>query len=272
MESLKPASGLPTSREDFQPRQLLNPALAIPTAGVVISEGALYFGSMTIALWGHLLTLLFCAVGALWISDQPLLQAFALVPLFRLVNLGMPIFVELTLLWFPLIYGPVVPAMILVSRNPRIPDVSWGLRTGLLLAPLAIVFAGALAEVEYAIIEPDALIRSLSIPNVALLSVVMLCFVGLVEEYVYRGVLQRIVQERLGSLAGLVLVSALFGLMHSAYQTPGELLFAAAIGLLFGLIYDTTDSMVLIVVAHGALNVFLFGIIPLNLEIPGVPF
>ncbi|MFB6111759.1 MAG: lysostaphin resistance A-like protein [Halobacteriaceae archaeon] len=272
MADLEPESPRPVAdRLVASPEALLNAGLLVPTVGVVAAEGALYVGSLTVALWLHLLTLLFCAFGALRVRDTAMLQAFALVPLFRLVNLGMPVFVELTLLWFPLVYFPVVPAMVLVNRNPDIPDVTWRPRLALVLGPLAVVLGGALSGIEYAIIQPDALVRSFSLPNVALLSLVMIGFVGLVEEYVYRGVLQRTVQARLGRVAGLVMVSVLFGLMHSAYRAPGELVFATAIGLLFGLLYDATDSLALVVLVHGVLNIFLFGVVPLDVVIPGVP-
>jgi membrane protease YdiL (CAAX protease family) len=260
---MQPGAGVSVARDRFDPEALRNPALVLPTVGILLAEGALYVGALDIALWGHFFTLLVCAFGALRIADQPLLQAFALVPLFRLVNFGMPIFVELTLPWFPLVYAPVVPAMVLVSRNDAIPAVSWRPKLAVLLAPVGIVLAGALGEIEYGIIEPDALVRTLSIPDLTLITVVMVCFVGLVEEYVYRGILQRTVQARLGRTAG-ILVSALFGLMHSAYQSPGELAFAAAIGLVFGLIYDATESLALVVLIHGILNVFLFAEIPLD--------
>ncbi|MFB6198961.1 MAG: hypothetical protein ABEI52_11960, partial [Halobacteriaceae archaeon] len=67
---------------------LFNPSLIIPLYSIIISEIALYYGRLDIALWGHFLTLLYCALGTLVFEDIDLLQVFALVPLLRHVNLG----------------------------------------------------------------------------------------------------------------------------------------------------------------------------------------
>jgi hypothetical protein len=87
-------------------------AIILPIVGITISEFFLFFGQTQNALWGHLITLLVCTFAPLHFDDDPaMFQAFALVPLFRLVNLGMPIFFELTIYWFPIIYGPLIPAI-----------------------------------------------------------------------------------------------------------------------------------------------------------------
>lgn len=250
-------------RSPFKPDAgVLRPSIVGPLVGIVLSESLLFFGHTSLALWGHLLTLLGCTLVPLrFEGDLPMLRAFALVPLFRLVNLGMPVFFELTLYWFPLIYGPLLPAVYLLGRSQDAVDIRIGW-TALLALPLALALSWALAEIEYTILQPEQLIPAWSLPQLLLITVVMVGFVGLVEELVFRGVLQRTLETRLGRWPGLVVASAVFGLMHSGYGLPLELLFAGSIGLLFGLIYDYTDSIALVAVIHGALNVFLFAVIP----------
>jgi membrane protease YdiL (CAAX protease family) len=41
------------------------------------------------------------------------------------------------------------------------------------------------------------------------------------------------------------------------------LLFAGCLGLLYGITYEYTDSLLLITVMHGVLNVFLFAVVPI---------
>jgi len=233
--------------------------------GIVASESLLYFGWMWPSIWSHLATLLFC-LGLLQVSDDKsgLIQVFALVPLFRLVNLGMPVFFQLTVYWFPLIYGPLIPAVVFVDRiNPDI-EVTPGWRRGLLFLPLVFLLGGALAEVETAILQSEALIPMWSFVQLAIITVVMIGFVGFVEEYLFRGLLQRGLQQEFGRWPGLLVASAVFGMMHSGYGLPEEILFASTIGLVFGLLYDYLDSLLLITVTHGVLNVFLFAIIPMQ--------
>lgn len=126
------------------------------------------------------------------------------------------------------------------------------------------VLVVSLAEIEYGIITPAPLVPSLDPSQIAVLAVVMIGFVGFVEELLFRGILQQVLERRLGLVPGLVLASGIFALMHSGYGVRMELAFAGGIGLLFGVLYDLTDSLVLVAVMHGLLNVLVFGVIPLN--------
>lgn len=242
-------------------------AIVVPLVGIAISEGLLFVGNTGDALWGHLATLLFCTLGMLRLRGQlPLLRAFALVPLFRLVNLGMPVFFQLTVFWFPLIYGPLIPGLYLLvrSQSPVEPELVRRPSQLVGLLPAAFLASIVLAELEFAILQPEGLIPAWTAQNVLLLAVVMVGFVGLVEELLFRGILQRTLQSELGRWPGLLLASGVFGLMHSGYGIPAEVGFAAGIGLALGLVYDWTDSLALVSIIHGTLNVFLFGVIPLR--------
>mgnify|MGYP000138556417 CR=1 FL=1 len=241
----------------------LVPALVAST-GIVASELLLFSGRTWPAIWGHFGTLLLCTLLLQRGHDATLVQVFLLVPLFRLVNLGMPVFFQLTAYWFPLIYGPLVPALVYVDRLAPDVDVSFGVRRGLLLAPLAIPLGGLLAEVESAILQSAALIPTWSLGQLAMITVVMICFVGFVEEYLFRGLLQPVLQESFGRWTGIVAASALFGLMHSGYGIPEEMLFAGVIGFVFGVCYEYLDSLVFITIVHGVLNVFLFAVLPIQ--------
>jgi hypothetical protein len=237
-----------------------------PLLAITVSEFALFFGYRGVALWGHLLTVLACLLAPLRVEDDAatLFKVFALVPLFRLVNLGMPVFLELTIYWFPLVYAPIIPGLYVVVSDADVPTPGFDPRTAAVYVLPAALVGVLLAHVEYAIIEPAALIPSWSLANLAVISVVMLGFVGFVEELLFRGILQETLKARVGFVGGLLVASFLFGMMHSAYATPLELLFAGVIGLVFGLVYEWTGSLLVITVAHGVLNVFLFGVIPLR--------
>lgn len=240
-------------------------ALAVPAAGIVASELLLFYGYTGYALWGHLGTLLFCVLAPLSMGEEAhFFQAFALVSCFRLVNLGMPVFVELTIYWFPLIYAPFAPVLYFIARSGDVVEFSFDLRRALLLAPVGAILGIALAHVEYAIIRPEALIPAWTVGNLALIAAVMIGFVGLVEELLYRGVLQTTLVSRYGKWPGILVASFFFGLMHSGYGLVGELVFAGSIGLLYGVLYEYTDSLAFVTVLHGVMNVFLFAVIPLR--------
>lgn len=258
-------SGGVVSSSGKQGISLLSRTIFAPILGIVLSELLLFFGYTQFALAAHLLTLLGCVLAPLrYDSDLSMLQVFALVPIFRLVNLGMPVFFELTIYWFPLIYGPLIPAVYLIGQSNSYVTLNSGWKAALIMLPLAIPISGALGAIEYLILEPPALIPSSSLPNLLLLSAVMILFVGFVEELLFRGVLQQSLKAHIGRWPAIFLASAVFGLMHSGYQVPAELVFAGTIGFVFGVIYDRTDSIVLVTIMHGVLNIFLFAILPFN--------
>jgi membrane protease YdiL (CAAX protease family) len=246
-------------------------AVALPTLGVVASELALFFGLLQVSLAGHFLTLLLC-VGAplVFTRDLALFQVFALVPVFRLVNLGMPVFVELTVYWFPFVYVPLFPAMYFVLQNLDDIDLDFNPRALALWFVPAVVAGAVLAEFEYRILRPEALITEWTLGQVLVLGGVMLLFVAFVEEVLFRGILQRALTDRIGFWPGILLASFLFGMMHSAYANGFEIAFAALIGFIFGYIYVRTESLLLITLIHGLLNTFLFGYIPIHGSLVGL--
>lgn len=240
-------------------------ALVLPIIAITLWETLLFFGYQDVMLYGHLATLFYCLFAPLRVSDEVnLLSVFALVPLFRLVNLGMPVFLDLTIYWYPLVYAPLIPAIFLIARSSGISTPRFDVeKAGLFLFP-GLILGALLGLVEYLIISPSALVPTWTPANILLIGIVMFGFVGFVEELLFRGLLQRHLEQTVGVLPGLVVANFLFGMMHSAYGSSLEIVFAGLIGLLFGIIYDWTESVLLISIIHGTLNVVLFGFIPHN--------
>ncbi|MHC1575137.1 MAG: CPBP family intramembrane glutamic endopeptidase, partial [Candidatus Methanogasteraceae archaeon] len=102
----------------------------------------------------------------------------------------------------------------------------------------------------------------LGIADMLTLVIIMFVFVGLVEELIFRSILQTKLQQSVGLCNGLLMTSVLFGVMHSGYGSVYELLFAAAAGLIIGYLYQKTGSLPFITVIHGTVNVLLFGLLP----------
>lgn len=241
--------------------------IGLPIASILVSEGFLYVGFIGYVLLGHLVTLSLCAVLPLYFrsQSQPFL-ALALLPLFRLVNLGMPVFVESPLYTFALLYVPLLPALLLIGvKHEAVAIRSRPAPTRVLaFLPLAVIVSFLLAEIEYSILHPEALIPTLEWVHLLSLSVVMIGVVAVVEELLFRGILQRTLEDRLGPFSGLILTSVLFAAMHASFGIPAEIAFAGGIGLLFGAIYDRTDRLSFVIIVHGLMNVFLFGVIPIR--------
>ena len=88
--------------------------------------------------------------------------------------------------------------------------------------------------------------RGFSLPALALLSLAA----GIGEEVLFRGFLQTGLVELLGSLPGIIATALLFGLVHCL--SLAYFIMATALGLLLGLAYAATDSLLLVIIWHAA--------------------
>lgn len=240
-------------------------AVWVPTAGIVMSELLVRFGTGQLALWTTVLTLLYCALAPMrFDEDAALYRAFALVPLLRLVGVAMPVFVSGTVYWLALVYAALLPGVFLAARsNPSIRP-TFRPRLGVLLFIPAIVVGALLARIEYALAAPSPIITEWTVVDVVFFTLVMFVLVGFVEELLFRGILQRTLEAHLGRWPGLLLTSVVFGLLYASPPETVGVVFATGVGLFVGLVYDWTDSLVVVTTVRGTLNVFVFAALPVS--------
>lgn len=246
-------------------------AVWIPTAGIVASELLFRLGMSRLALWGTLVTLLYCALAPLrFAEDAALYRAFALVPLLRLIGIAMPVFVTETLYWLALVYASVLPGVYLAARSHPSIRPKFRPRLGALFFAPALVVGAFLARIEYALLTPNALITEWSLANFLVLALVMFVLVGFVEELLFRGVLQRTLERHLGRWPGLALASVIFGLLYASSLGAAGVVFGTGLGLFVGFVYDWTDSLVVVTTVRGALNVVVFAVLPVYGSLVGM--
>jgi hypothetical protein len=127
-----------------------------------------------------------------------------------------------------------------------------------------------LANIEYLIIQPPALIPELTILNVVILGFIMLFFVGFGEELIFRAILQERMIRKLGGwltvinsiVLGIIVASIVFAAMHSIYYSLEYLAYVFIVGLILGNAYQMTKSLGFVSLIHGSINIFLFGFLP----------
>jgi uncharacterized protein len=244
--------------------------IAVPVLCIAVAELLIFFGRIDIAVYVHIAILFALAVSNIFIKDpkvHKIHMPLMLLPVLRLVNLSMPVFSNMTLYSFVLFYTPLaIPiAAIIISQRNSLEEM--GITTKHLLAytVLAVPLSFLLGLGEYLTIRPGYLIPDLSIENLLILTIIMVFFVGLVEELIFRSILQTRLEQALSVPEALLITSFLFGLMHSGYGTYYEMLYTGFVGLVIGLIFYKTRSLPFIAILHGFVNVFLFGILPLHL-------
>ena len=113
--------------------------------------------------------------------------------------------------WYPIIYVPLLVAAFVTVRILGYSAEQIGLKIRLLPVQLAVALTGILfGVVEYHILMPEPLIAELTWQQVWLPALVLLVCTGFVEEFIFRGVLQRSAVGVFGWW-GIVYVGLLFG-------------------------------------------------------------
>ncbi|KKG09429.1 CPBP family intramembrane glutamic endopeptidase [Methanosarcina sp. 2.H.A.1B.4] len=241
--------------------------VGIPILAIAFAEMLIYSGRIKEAVWVHMVLLMGLSLSIPLMKNEEIrktCQALMLLPLLRLVNLSMPVFFDITLYSFVFIYAPLaVPvAITAVYQRLTLEEVGITLRRIWLYFPFSVLIGAGLGVGEYMVIRTGYLIPDLSPLNLLKLTVVMVFFVGLVEEVIFRSVLQTRLNKIFGAWGGILLSSMLFGVMHSGYGTSYEVLYTSFVGVIIGYMFYKTRSLPLITMAHGFVNVFLFGVIP----------
>lgn len=238
------------------------PVIAITFAELLIFGGRLKEASIAYTLL--LLALSFSIMVTKKYEIRKVYQALLLLTIFRLVNFSMPIFFDINIYSFIFIYAPLaIPAMIATIHQRVVYEKKRDtLRRIWIYLPFSILTGLAFAEAEYILIGTRELISDLSLENLLILIVIMVFIVGLIEELVFRSILQTRMEEFLGPAGGIFISSLLFGVMHSSYGTPYEMAYTFLVGGFLGYLFYRTRSLPLVIMIHGSINVFLFGIIP----------
>lgn len=266
----------PEYREKYVPenRSASEPAirnkglyLIVPVLAIAVAEFMIYSGRIIEAMEIHAALLIGLSLSTLYIKNveiQKTYQALILLPILRLVNISMPAFYDITLYLFVFIYGLLTIPVTIALTSQGFTKEQLGItfkRIGIYI-PLSIVIGLLIGVGEYLIIETNYLIPDLSIISLLMLTLVMVFLVGVVEELIFRSILQNRLEVFLGSRKGIIMTSILFGLMSSGYGNIVEIFYAFLVSCIVGYMFYKTRSLPLVAMIHGFTNVFLFGVIP----------
>jgi CAAX amino terminal protease family. len=254
--------------------------LMIPVCLIFLAELLIFWGNMQAAMIIHAFNLIFIILASIYINNRiyPILM---LLPLFRLLNVAMPIFFQLTLYSYSMVYAPMFIPIYFIMKEGLLSRTEAGItfKGFWFFLPLAVAVGFILGWGEENVLHSGALVPDFSIRSILVLALTMVIFVGIVEEFIFRSALQTVMEERLGGVVGLVLSSIIFGFMHSGYHLPLELLYVGFAGMVFGLLFWMTRSLPVIAVTHGVTNVSLFLVAPTHPEllvyliaVPGILF
>jgi membrane protease YdiL (CAAX protease family) len=234
---------------------------------ILAGEGLVFVGYRVAGVGVEALNLvaIVIAIGVLNSERVELLEGLALVSLLRVVNLSFALIPTTTLSWLVVIYGVMFIPIIAVVARRKLRRNDLGLTGGpqlTYLIPTGVIIGVGLGLVEYAILANPALIPSYSLIGLIELSVVMIFVVTLVEQLIFRALLQPELIKRSGPIVGILITSIIFCAMQSGFANYYELLFAFGAGLVFGVAFYKTRNLPFVITMQAVNNIFLFGVLP----------
>ena len=196
---------------------------------------------------------------------RPLLLSLALVPLVRIISLTMPLADIPQILWYPIIYIPLIAAAIVVMRILNYRPEQVGLTLKWFPVQLVVALTGILFGVtEYFILAPEATVAELTWQAVWLPALLFLLYTGFGEEIIFRGVLQYSAVEAFEGW-GVIYVGLLFAILHMGFLSWIDVVFVFVVALFFGWVVKKTGSLLGVTLSHGITNIVLYLVAPLLL-------
>jgi membrane protease YdiL (CAAX protease family) len=247
----------------------VNLAIYLSILGIIAGELLMFTGYVYPGMLIHIINIQAITIAIILGKFSPginnILQSLLLPLQMRIINLAMPQFFTITLLWYPLVYGVMYISIYYITRHQNITSKEIGINFEHwhIYLPAALLIGAAMAMLEFQILHPTPLILDIKLLNLLLISMVMFVFVGAVEELIFRSILLTRLEKMFGMSKSLILSSLLFGIMHSGYGLITEVFFATFFGVVLGFIFQRTRSFPFILLIHGTANVFLYGVLPI---------
>jgi len=198
-----------------------------------------------------------------------ILLALTLVPLIRILSLVMPLSHFPRIQWFIIIGVAVYLAFFVLLLQQKISIKECGFRLPTkkhIPIELGIILLGIpLGLIEYYILRPTPFIDSFSIENLIVAILILFIATGLMEELIFRGLLQNKSIDILGVWQGMLFVTLIFAALHIGNLSFLDVLLVFCIGGLYAIVVKKTKTIIGVSISHTIVNIFLFIICPLTL-------
>jgi hypothetical protein len=190
--------------------------------------------------------------------------ALILAPLTRILSLSMPLGGIPPVFWYVAISAPLFAAAVGVVRVAGFKYSEVGFVRRNLPVQLLIMLVGfPLGFIEYSILRPQPIVAEFTPEQIWLPALVLIICTGLLEEFIFRGIMYRAAIKAAGQRFALFFVSFIFAVLHITHLSFWDVVFVFAVAVLFTKIYDRQQSIVGLTLAHGMTNITLYIICPL---------
>ena len=191
-------------------------------------------------------------------------ESLVLIPLYILLTASLPWFFLSQELVLPAVYAVILAlcAWHIYRKDISLRDVGFSGDKFAKYTLIGFLVGAPLGAMEYFIITPLAAFPTFEIRYLARDFIYMVLFVGLGEELLFRGLVQRDMTNLFGWRWGLIGTSLMFGIMHLTWRSIPELGFTSLAGLAFGYLYHKTHNLTASIMAHGVGNTILVAVMP----------
>jgi len=240
------------------------------TAALLLAEVVGAYRDPLIAIMLHALLLTLLVSHSVQQPDRGvrhLLLGLALLPLLRIVSLTLITSLVPTVYLYGLMALPLAAAIFLVARVQKLRRVGMGLQrihgSTAWLQQLAIAASGIPLSVGgFWLLHPTPLINGWALAPFIVAALVLTICGALVEETLFRGLLQQVAQPVFGK--GALLFSALlYTISYLSWQSIAYVGAALGLGLFFGWCVKRTGSIWGVVAAHSLINIGMLLVWPL---------
>jgi len=198
-----------------------------------------------------------------------LLLVLTLAPMIRIMSLVLPLSNFSQIFWFVLTGVAIYLSFIVLKIQQKIKLEDCGIKLPKLKhlpIEIGIILLGVpFGLTEYYILKPDPIIQFFTLKNFLITFLIFLLSIALVEEIVFRGILQKRSIDIFGKWKGLFFVSLVFAALHIGNLSILDCFFVFLIGLLYAIIVYNTKTIIGVTISHTVVNMFLFLICPLTL-------
>jgi membrane protease YdiL (CAAX protease family) len=191
-----------------------------------------------------------------------LFLVLGLVPLMRIISLSVPLDEFSQIYWYLIISIPLLAGVFAVIRLLNLYPQEIGLNRGSFSVQGRIALTGIiLGLIDYFILRPEPLALTFRFQDILVPAIILLLTTGLVEELMFRGVMQTVSEEELGSRAW-IFIAVLFVVLQIGHLSALHFFFVLPVALFYGLMVKRTGSILGVSLSHGLLTIFLYLIFP----------
>ncbi len=188
------------------------------------------------------------------------------IPMVRVVSLSAPLVQMSIIEWFLLISSLLMLSILLSLQqsglSPRDVGFRWPEKRDLPIAIVVILLGIPLGFVEHSILDLESIIqlelaRDLFVPFIA-----MYLGTGILEELLFRGLIQKTSIDLYGKTIGLVFTTVSFMVMQICWDSGIDVIFVGVVGLFYSFVILRTKSLFSISISHTMVNLSLFIVAP----------